>query len=110
MKNARKMQGGVGGIGENWNSRMTNLLLLLMLRSCHRTAGLHRGCFYQESNSALTPTGVLPRRACSTMFLRTPRMQEYGSKSESLVETLPSPNSLKSCVPPTSRKGYYSSP
>ena len=47
MKNARKMQGGVGGIGENWNSRMTNLLLL-MLRSCHRTAGLHRGCFYRS--------------------------------------------------------------
>ena len=48
MKNAIKMQGGVGGIGENWNSLMTNLLLLLMLRSCRRTAGLHRGCFYQS--------------------------------------------------------------
>ena len=34
---------------------------------CHRTAGLHQGRFYQESNSALTHNGVLPGRACSTI-------------------------------------------
>ena len=85
MKNARKMQGGVGGIGENWNSRMTNLLLLLMLRSCRRTAGLHRGCFYQSPTPHSHQPGFFLAGLALQLFLRTPRTQEYGSKSESLA-------------------------
>ena len=40
------------------------------------------GCFYQESNSALTPTGFFLAGLALQLFIQTPRTQEYGSKSD----------------------------